>query len=66
VVICLERVANDFAYGPADATAAPVVSCFIKMQSGFTFSDAGLPRLSWKMPLNGCLSWGIGREVLEG
>jgi len=33
MVICLERGADLQAYGPADAT----VSCFSKIQIGFTF-----------------------------
>jgi len=42
-----------FAYGPADATAtssslAPVKSRMVYL------SGAGLPGLSWKMPLNVC------------
>jgi len=30
--------------GPADATATPIISCFVKIHS----FGAGLPRLSWK------------------
>jgi len=26
-----------FAYGTADATATPIISCFIKIQNDFTF-----------------------------
>jgi len=33
MVICLKRGAN----GPAYATAAPIMSCFIKIQTGLTF-----------------------------
>jgi len=41
----------------------PIVSCLIKIQFWFNLCGAGLPRLSWKRPLNGvsvCLSdvWG--------
>jgi len=36
--ICLGRGANDLHMdGPADATATPIMSCFIKMQNGFAF-----------------------------
>ena len=34
------KVLNFFAYGPADATAMflnPIISCLIKIQTGFTF-----------------------------
>jgi len=53
VVICLERGANKFAYGPADATSslAPVKSRMVYL------SGASLPGLSWKTrPLNRCSS----------
>ena len=38
------------AYGPADATATHCVSCFSKIQIGFTFL---IP--AQKRPLNGCV-----------
>jgi len=47
VVICLERGANDFAYGPADATATPSFLAPVKSRMGY-LSGAGLPRLSGK------------------
>ena len=37
MVACMERGANGFACGPADATATPVISCFIKIQISLTF-----------------------------
>ena len=38
MVICLERGANDLHnYGPADAVAHPIISCFVKIQIGLTF-----------------------------
>jgi len=47
MVICLERGANLFAYGPADTTATP--SYFASLKFGMVYlSGAGLPRLSWK------------------
>jgi len=36
-----------FAYGPADATTAPIISCSGKIQNGY-LSGAGLPRLRRK------------------
>ena len=47
VVICLEQGANDFAYGPADATATPSFLAPVKSRMGY-LSGAGLPRLSGK------------------
>jgi len=32
-----------FAYGPADATATSIISCFIKIRIGFYLSGAGYP-----------------------
>jgi len=42
VVICLERGANDFAYGPADATATPSSLAPVKSRMVY-LSGAGLP-----------------------
>ena len=54
MVICLERGAND-SYSSADATATP--SCLVPAKSRMVYLfGAGLPRLSWKKPLNGCSS----------
>ena len=54
MVICLERGANDFAYGPAGATGSPSSLAPVKSRMVY-LSGAGLPRLSWKKrPLNGC------------
>jgi len=40
-------------YGPADATAT--LSSLASLKSGMVYlSGAGLPRSSWKKPLNGC------------
>jgi len=38
MVICLEQGANHLC-GPADATAMPIISCFIKIQNGSAFLD---------------------------
>ena len=35
MVICLEWAAND-THGPADGTDSPIISCFIKIQTGLT------------------------------
>jgi len=55
VVICLERGAL-FAYGPADATAITKPHHLLTHLNPdwFYLSGTGLPRLSWKRPLNGC------------
>ena len=42
----------------------PIISCSSKIQNGL-FSGAGLPRLSWKRPLNRCSSSGSWVVVLE-
>ena len=44
-----------FAYGPADATATPSSLASVKSRM-VCLSGAGLPRLSWKRPLNRCSS----------
>jgi len=44
------------AHGAADATAAPVISCFVKIQIGLTFLMPAYPSCPGKKPLNGCLS----------
>jgi len=36
MVACLKQGANDYAYGSADATATLTISCFIKIQNGFS------------------------------
>ena len=47
MVICLERRANLFACGPADATAIP--SSLAPVESRMVYiSRAGLPGLSWQ------------------
>ena len=43
-----------FAYGPADATATPSSLASVKSRMVY-LSGAGLPRLSWKRPLNVCM-----------
>ena len=47
MVVCLERGANDFAYGPADVTATPSSLAPVKSRM-VNLCGAGLPRLSWK------------------
>ena len=47
MVICLERGANDFAYGPADATVTPSSVAAVKSRIVY-LSAAGLARLSGK------------------
>jgi len=37
-----------FAYGPADATAAAIIFCFIKIEIGFTFLLLAYPGCSGK------------------
>jgi len=44
-----------FGYGPADATATTSSLAPVKIRMVY-LSGAGLPRLSWKKPLNGCSS----------
>jgi len=39
----LKQGANDLHYGPADATATPTISCFIKIQIGLTFLVPACP-----------------------
>ena len=41
--MCLEQGANDLHNGPADATATPTISCFIKIQNGLTFLVPAYP-----------------------
>jgi len=43
------------AYGPADATATPSSLAPVKSRMVY-LSGSGLPRFSWKRPLNGCSS----------
>ena len=45
-----------FAYGPADATATSIISCFIKIRIGFTFLVPATPVVLEKRPLNRYLS----------
>ena len=51
MVICLERDADLHIYNPADAT----VSCFSKIQIGFTFLVLAYPGSPGKGPLNACV-----------
>jgi len=55
MIICLEQGANDLHYGPADATATchPIVSCFVKIQIGFTFLIPAYPGCPGKEAVKG-------------
>jgi len=55
MVVCLRRGAYSLhtRYGPADASVTP--SSLAPVNSRMVYlSAAGLPRLFWKRPLNGC------------
>ena len=54
-----------FEYGPADATATPSSLAPVKSRLIY-LSGAGLPRLSWKKPLNGCSSSSTSFHRLDG
>ena len=43
-------------YGPADATATPIISCFTKIQNGFTFLVLAYHAVMEKRLFNECLS----------
>ena len=54
MVNCLERSANLFACGLADATATPSSLCSSKIQNGLPFWCRLTRVVSEKRPLNGC------------
>jgi len=41
-----------FAYGPADATATPITSCFVKVRNGLTFQVPVYPDRPGKEAVN--------------
>jgi len=62
MVICLERVAD---LHMVQLMPLPLtVSCFSKIQIGFTFLVPAYPGSPGKGPLNGCVSVCVGGELL--